>query len=82
MLSTAVALGGPMGAYVSSYLHRQVLATMVYVTDTVQFVAACIIVEISTVLAILTPCACFSGPYFILFLFTFWNTSTHTSCLQ
>ncbi|KAL6062823.1 Amine oxidase family protein [Balamuthia mandrillaris] len=41
----AVCVGGPLGAFISSYLHRQVLAWFVYLTDTAQFILALAIVE-------------------------------------
>lgn len=42
-----VVFGAPFGAFVSSFLHRQVLAWFVYFTDTFQFIAALIIVEMT-----------------------------------
>ena len=46
-----VVVGAPLGALVSSYLHRLVLAAFVYITDTTQFVAAFIIVPQTVILA-------------------------------
>eukprot|EP00753_Platysulcus_tardus_P002884 PLAT11992.1.p1 GENE.PLAT11992.1~~PLAT11992.1.p1 ORF type:complete len:448 (+),score=226.03 PLAT11992.1:53-1345(+) len=39
-----VVIGAPMGAFLASFVHRLVYAGMVYITDTVQFIAAVIIV--------------------------------------
>eukprot|EP00005_Dracoamoeba_jomungandri_P001903 CAMPEP_0174262294 /NCGR_PEP_ID=MMETSP0439-20130205/12895_1 /TAXON_ID=0 /ORGANISM="Stereomyxa ramosa, Strain Chinc5" /LENGTH=348 /DNA_ID=CAMNT_0015346985 /DNA_START=410 /DNA_END=1452 /DNA_ORIENTATION=- len=50
----AVALGAPVGAFVSSFLHRQVLACFVYVTDTTQFIVALIIVPQTWLLQVIT----------------------------
>ena len=41
-----VTIGAPMGSWLASYCHRIVLAWFVYVANTVQFVAAVIIVLI------------------------------------
>lgn len=50
----AVVIGAPVGALVSSFLHRQVLACSVYITDVCQFVAALVIVPQTTVLIFTT----------------------------
>ena len=39
-----VVVGAPMGAFLGSYCHRQVLAAFVYITDTVQYIGAMVIV--------------------------------------
>merc|ERR1712154_634482 len=40
-----VVIGAPLGTIIGSFLHRKVLAMFVYVTDTVQLIAAFIIVQ-------------------------------------
>ena len=40
-----VVIGAPLGSIIGSHFHRQVLAAFVYITDTVQLVAALIIVQ-------------------------------------
>mmetsp|Transcript_56109 Transcript_56109/g.93514 ORF Transcript_56109/g.93514 Transcript_56109/m.93514 type:complete len:447 (+) Transcript_56109:45-1385(+) len=50
-----VVIGAPCGSVIGSYLHREILAMFVYLTDTVQLIAAFIIVKpwnISTVLLV------------------------------
>jgi len=58
----AVVIGAPVGAFVSSFLHRQVLACAVYITDTGQFIAALVIVP-QTVPLIATTLASFSSAF-------------------
>lgn len=50
-----VVIGAPLGSIIGSFLYREVLAIFVYVTDTVQLIAALVIVKpwkISTMLLI------------------------------
>lgn len=50
-----VVIGAPTGSIIGSFLHREVLAIFVYITDTVQLIAALVIVKpwnISTMLLI------------------------------
>lgn len=42
-----VAMGAPIGAYISSHLHRQIIATFVYTIDVVQYIGAIIIVPMT-----------------------------------
>merc|ERR1712188_5248 len=49
-----VPLGAPIGALISSLMHRQVHAIAVYFTDTFQFIAAVIIVEQTLGTALMT----------------------------
>ena len=50
----AVCVGAPVGAFVSSFVHRQVLASFVYFTDVTQFIAACLIEAPDTELSLIT----------------------------
>jgi uncharacterized membrane protein YfcA len=50
----ACGITAPLGALCSSYLHRHVLASMVYITDTFQFVAALILVKQTPALLVAT----------------------------
>lgn len=67
-----VPLGAPLGAFISAYLHRQVLAVFVYFTDTAQFILACIVLRkqlAASVGLILTTVFCLLGAlgfYFLL----------------
>jgi len=65
----AVVVGAPIGAFVSSYLHRQVLACAVYFTDVCQFVAAPIIVPQTPVTIGITLGS------FVFANFGFWSMS-------
>jgi len=49
-----VVVGAPLGAMISSFLHRQVLASFVYITDITQFILACIIVDMTVALIVTT----------------------------
>jgi len=43
--SISVPFGAPIGAFVSSFLHRQVLACFVYFTDVSQFILASVVTK-------------------------------------
>jgi len=49
-----VVVGAPGGAFVSSFLHRQVLAWFVYIADTSQFIFALIVIKFTLALKIAT----------------------------
>lgn len=61
-----VALGAPLGAFLSSFLHRQVLAGVVYLLDVSQFIAACIIIKFDRTDIIVTVTTLFGA---LLFFF-------------
>lgn len=50
-----VPAGAPLGSLLGSHFHRLVLASLVYVTDGVQFVSALVIVQPWTTLKTDTP---------------------------
>eukprot|EP01128_Nolandella_sp_AFSM9_P007593 TRINITY_DN4214_c0_g1_i1.p1 TRINITY_DN4214_c0_g1~~TRINITY_DN4214_c0_g1_i1.p1 ORF type:complete len:561 (-),score=47.55 TRINITY_DN4214_c0_g1_i1:28-1638(-) len=68
-----VPIGAPLGAFVSSFLHRHVLACFIYFTDVSQFIAAYIILGFTKEL---TPAAVGLGlGALAFFLFVFFGMS-------
>ena len=65
-----VVLGAPLGSVIGSHFHRQLLAALVYLTDTVALVSGYIIVKQTTILVVASLSIVISG--FIFFgLITF-----------
>lgn len=60
-----VVLGAPLGSVIGSHFHRQLLASLVYLTDTVALVSGYIIVKQTTILVVASVSIVISG--FIFF---------------
>merc|ERR1711907_501914 len=56
-----VVIMAPVGAFVASFMHRKMLALMVYVLTTVQFVSAYIVLDINTGLVVYSLSIFFGG---------------------
>lgn len=66
-----VPLGAPSGAFISAFLHRQVLACFVYFTDTAQFILACVVLRSQLAASlglVMTLVWCFVGALVFFFV--------------
>ena len=61
-----VVIFAPLGSIISSHFHRQVLAVLVYILDTVALVTALVVIPITVHLGIMCGCLLFGG--FLIFL--------------
>jgi len=62
-----VVIFAPLGSIISSHFHRQVLAALVYILDTVALVTAFAVIPLSVYLGILSGSLVLGG-FFIFFL--------------
>jgi len=60
-----VVVFAPLGSIVASHFHRQVLAALVYILDTIALVTALVVLPITMELGVLSGCLLFGG--FVLF---------------
>ena len=65
-----VVVGAPLGSLIGSHFHRQLLAALVYLTDTTALVSGFILVKQTTLLAVVSV-------LIILFGFLFFATITY-----
>jgi len=61
-----VVIFAPLGSIISSHFHRQVLAVLVYILDTIALVTAFVVIPITLHLGIMSGCLLLGG--FIIFL--------------
>ena len=61
-----VVIFAPLGSIISSHFHRQVLAVLVYILDTVALVTAFVVIPITLHLGIMSGCLLVGG--FLIFL--------------
>ena len=61
-----VVIFAPLGSIISSHFHRQVLAVLVYILDTIALVTAFVVIPITLQLGIMSGCLLLGG--FLIFL--------------
>ena len=61
-----VVIFAPLGSIISSHFHRQVLAVLVYILDTIALVTAFVVIPITLHLGIMSGCLLLGG--FLIFL--------------